>query len=100
MRISDWSSDVCSSDLINHRLTFKSEAVLRKTLYNGFAATQETYKKASRIKREILDVTDKLAGIWTLRVESLKFHEIPEDALPNPSVKPSDRKSTRLNSSQ
>src|SRR3546814_14366437 len=57
----NWMIDDREGREINHRLTFKSEAVLRKTLYNGFAATQETSKKASRIKSEILDVTEQHA---------------------------------------
>src|SRR3546814_19310162 len=93
MRISDWSSDVCSSDLvgtkkfhlnwnindrgghkINHRLTFDSPEAMRSTLYHGYVATRETYDKALEIDRETLTVDD---GNWTLTVETLDRAEVP-----------------------
>src|SRR3546814_7895065 len=39
----NWMIDDREGREINHRLTFKSEAVLRKTLYNGFAARSEEH---------------------------------------------------------
>src|SRR3546814_15358717 len=39
MRISDWSSDVCSSDLLNHRVERNSDAVLALLEEAGVKAT-------------------------------------------------------------
>src|SRR3546814_7206491 len=58
MRISDWSSDVCSSDLLAHRMACVEEAVDHRqsdALPDGQAATDETAFAVVRGRLAIFD---------------------------------------------
>src|SRR3546814_4772761 len=104
MRISDWSSDVCSSDLIVDWLAERADVVVRfqgghnagHTLVVG-----DTTYKLSLLPSGIVRGTPSVIGNgvvldpWALKAEVEKLRaqgvEITPDRL--------DRKSTRLNSS-
>src|SRR3546814_5156799 len=91
MRISDWSSDVCSSDLLGQ--------VIRNLIDNAisFSPTGGTITVA--VRREprhvVFTVTDDGPGIPAENLESIFDRFYSE----RPSSEALDRKSTRLNSS-
>src|SRR3546814_9223525 len=115
MRISDWSSDVCSSDLSPMLGTDNFSAEVHAELdFSEQQATRESFPSdESRIKSE--------QGSWTAAKENASAYGIPgalSDQAPPPAVPGSqpanaapgaaptaeaagktDRKSTRLNSS-
>src|SRR3546814_6816810 len=90
MRISDWSSDVCSSDLKAARF-FGSEAALY--FANGFAANVALF--ASLPQRGDLILADEL--IHASAHDGLRMKRADHMFAPHNDVK--DRKSTRRNSS-
>src|SRR3546814_4128960 len=89
MRISDWSSDVCSSDLCPTRL----DGLLSQLRYLLF---QKFYLITRQGMRHF--VHEKLAFVYEHRSKSLRHLWIEAYRLydQNPGI---DRKSTRLNSS-
>src|SRR3546814_12459651 len=75
MRISDWSSDVCSSDLLDHRLVqdrLQFAAVDREL--REFVATVEAAQVAPDLLAEAVGV-DQLVGADSHAVESLEQAE-------------------------
>src|SRR3546814_8500934 len=98
MRISDWSSDVCSSDLLDQFLTG-----LRIAWRDG--EIRPTAGAASKPKRErrrpdpLLSVTGELHD-WFLAEPWRTGRELLDKLQAvHPGEHPEDRKSTRLNSS-
>src|SRR3546814_4793303 len=82
MRISDWSSDVCSSDLFQHQITQVKRLRKDLCLRNGFSCLQRDGSKSSdehdaHFRRNGGDMLGQLYAIHLRQ----------------------DRKSTRLNSS-
>src|SRR3546814_4174521 len=61
MRISDWSSDVCSSDLGAH-------LCLRRTAVNALKLTEHAGERVLRLNRPAGDLLDKLARSEERRV--------------------------------
>src|SRR3546814_8093323 len=55
MRISDWSSDVCSSDLADHRCGAPI------TLFGGFGHTADVRSRRSKVKTSAAAAKEKLA---------------------------------------
>src|SRR3546814_881647 len=60
MRISDWSSDVCSSDLI--RATIQLQQIDRPLLAEQRALLNEPKPRAPRIARDFQHIADPLHG--------------------------------------
>src|SRR3546814_6659027 len=98
MRISDWSSDVCSSDL-HRRLNERRQSMDTIVRFEG--------RTTSGYKPHKVDVDDPSGGRHDLPEEVLKGH-YAEFIMPNLTPLPfptvllmvrADRKSTRLNSS-
>src|SRR3546814_5012876 len=94
LRISDWSSDVCSSDLIISSRSFGSPCYD----YNGLHSMVSTFIARATAK---LRKQGSYAGrvcVWLetnrFREQDVQYHPAAGIRLPNP-----DRKSTRLNSS-
>src|SRR3546814_8836988 len=105
MRISDWSSDVCSSDLTSSKipaeLTDKLEDDTTQGHIDGLgdiyneAATVYVIRRADR-NIWVHFVTNSAMGNWII-METAPFE--PTAKLINASAMKQDRKSTRLNSS-
>src|SRR3546814_18007940 len=55
MRISDWSSDVCSSDLADHRCGAPI------TLFGGFGHTADVRSRRSKVKTSAAAAKEKIA---------------------------------------
>src|SRR3546814_8130953 len=106
MRISDWSSDVCSSDLVR-------AALLEKALPFEFVATRASQDAAFRVLSPLgkIPVLDTGEGYLS---ETVAILDYLDDAYPDVPLRHSDafsrarsrqiinlvdRKSTRLNSS-
>src|SRR3546814_4538896 len=96
MRISDWSSDVCSSDLPS-RLAFSRPGVTLRAYSDGSGAGPVLLIVSAPIKRAyIWDLVPWASAVRRcidsgLRVYLMEWAE--------PRVDEQDRKSTRLNSS-
>src|SRR3546814_6920106 len=60
MRISDWSSDVCSSDLLGHGC---SPPTLRRGSL-GFQRLIRPLHRGLRVRFEVGEGTDGLDGLW------------------------------------
>src|SRR3546814_2902777 len=93
MRISDWSSDVCSSDLLPDVLTTVNGREVFSTIGRNFDLQDMPAEALSRVnvfKSQTADLTEGgLAGVIDLQLNRpFNFGD--------PTV---DRKSTRLNSS-
>src|SRR3546814_5188474 len=115
MRISDWSSDVCSSDLGERQSVFSAAALQEETGRIGLGkvsyAQIEAAIEAAAKQRELIDRTfldrrgAQFAGFTTrLNVETearmLRIEAEGRGTLaPIASPLAADRKSTRLNSS-
>src|SRR3546814_10237175 len=99
MRISDWSSDVCSSDLVK-----KASVALRAALHH-LSLMASSLDPSSRGKVILVGAGPGDPGLLTLRaVDALRAADVVvHDGLIDPRVldyaPPGDRKSTRLNSS-
>src|SRR3546814_9451824 len=106
MRISDWSSDVCSSDLRNGLLTTQSVLLARRKLLTDpddwFSAKPRRYVPergksqlqfaAEQVALLERDLEEDKAAIGRERFFELDYEDLCRDA-------DGDRKSTRLNSS-
>src|SRR3546814_2407747 len=109
MRISDWSSDVCSSDLISdYGIQLKAKQKL-KGYYGDITEKQfkRNYVEASRIKG---DTSQNLIGLLEQRLDMVVYRakfaptifsarQIVSHGHIYLNGKKTDRKSTRLNSS-
>src|SRR3546814_9837212 len=118
MRISDWSSDVCSSDLISRPLGQPGLAALpggsppMRVHDHGFPAyisstSPAASRKAGRSGAQKRGFTARRPGQGALetKAEPMPSHSRPEDPRNEPISRAkiavlTDRKSTRLNSSQ
>src|SRR3546814_5962403 len=99
MRISDWSSDVCSSDLRLVAGVFAEEVVLVRGCQRGVAVGRSDHPEGVRVDPQLfLDrkpALERLADIassshlWRRPLGERKIAKLPAR----------DRKSTRLNSS-
>src|SRR3546814_10177570 len=115
MRISDWSSDVCSSDLIRDFEAFGDHVVLKSYAYGDAGISPETTESPSvpavewapptRYCDQPMDWRTRLVGLGgTTAVLALVAAvgmlgwQVAESVIISPSP-PVDRKSTRLNSS-
>src|SRR3546814_8798885 len=104
MRISDWSSDVCSSDLWEHirRIYFRDKLSLHQ-IAKRTGLSRNTIRKWVRAPEATQPAYQRCATFNKLS----PFHETLEQALKADSFRPrhnrrsakADRKSTRLNSS-
>src|SRR3546814_7882167 len=100
MRISDWSSDVCSSDLAPHkatdplqvaaRLATDTSAIVGRHIDPMEAALINVGSLQAGTTHNIIPATASLSG--TIRALSTEVHDALQARL-------QDRKSTRLNSS-
>src|SRR3546814_9545817 len=116
MRISDWSSDVCSSDLCVEPTDIQVEGVTENLTIRPFAAVNFDLQRLAdqvvarillplgdRLKQQVLDRTH--AGDARFMVSAMEELIFPLQKLVQPilwqayQVKEEDRKSTRLNSS-
>lgn len=70
-----------------YRLTFPDEATLRATLYQGYVATRETFRQATKIVREELKITTNPTR-WTLRVETMPLDRVPTNEMPSDHINP------------
>src|SRR3546814_5533708 len=103
MRISDWSSDVCSSDLIEARRIFGGPPVAHRATGVDLAAliveTMGDFMPDHRSDRAIIDrIVDALAEIGPLQDAGRKHDLVLQPAIIGVH-RLRDRKSTRLNSS-
>jgi hypothetical protein len=73
---------------VSYRLSFDSEEALRATLYQGCAATQETFRQAKSIAKEVLSVEVGPPAAWTLHVDHLTIDNFPPADLPNDDLQP------------
>src|SRR3546814_2797976 len=102
MRISDWSSDVCSSDLLraaNKDLSFRPLAQQRSRRFVDdphFIVDDAPVR--GRAKLKLFDAPDTQRDRWRLAASEGARYGAPRDRLRRPAHK-LDRKSTRLNSS-
>src|SRR3546814_10342562 len=96
MRISDWSSDVCSSDLASWQLAILSllvSAVMILSLNRLLVASKRNAKlQTMRLRSLISRLTDALVGLKPMKA-------MARHARFNALFMEEDRKSTRLNSS-
>src|SRR3546814_3328184 len=115
MRISDWSSDVCSSDLQDYSFRLEADAPLGANDYvqwtalafqmelSGFEEGQVPFIQVtlSNVSREITKYLEQ--AIVTLDPIALTYRPYlasdPSGPQMNPPIHMTDRKSTRLNSS-
>src|SRR3546814_3435407 len=111
MRISDWSSDVCSSDLFGladeHRLAVDPGlyAAARQTGHIRCCGDRLLVEKLLTIPRNGFSermIAEPLDGYGNRHefvvIETRRRHDVG-DARPTRGERPGDRKSTRLNSS-
>src|SRR3546814_8665019 len=97
MRISDWSSDVCSSDLISGLvLVLRMPDIIR--LRTSMETTSAIYSKRNSLRPRDNNIlllrrsnADRAVDVW-LHCAGDEFDNRNDDRIP-------DRKSTRLNSS-
>src|SRR3546814_3115826 len=97
MRISDWSSDVCSSDLLSRAV----HGVARPVFYRGEQIGERRYFD-ERLTQFILRRRDPVRfGDWRDGREAVQHFDGPALILARllSLAEDSDRKSTRLNSS-
>src|SRR3546814_1162109 len=100
MRISDWSSDVCSSDLVNDGLAH-GRYFFMDVRRDGIALYQtvddELHEPKPKTPESALAMAEEYFEDWfpgaMQKYEGAKFH------IEKRHLKPADRKSTRLNSS-
>src|SRR3546814_3457918 len=97
MRISDWSSDVCSSDLISEIWPLFEEA--KKRGVRRLLVNHPIYVVGAEIEdvRQIVDMGAYVEHSICMFVEGSKFKFYDPETLD--ALIKADRKSTRLNSS-
>src|SRR3546814_8896039 len=97
MRISDWSSDVCSSDLIS-TVNAAAEGLfeISRRLALG-TPLRESIVPFAPHERRLRDALDSSTGFIERELKLLRHGSVPVTV--DLSVTPLDRKSTRLNSS-
>src|SRR3546814_5943673 len=106
MRISDWSSDVCSSDLMNGTMTGIGDACLDNDctilFFGGFGGSEDrigmTYQT---VDNNNFRTAERIQGaVAFAAVDGSGGTDPDPDPTPDPVVNDGiDRKSTRLNSS-
>src|SRR3546814_3382131 len=106
MRISDWSSDVCSSDLASWQLAILSllvSAVMILSLNRLLVASKRNAKlQTMRLRSLISRLTDALVGLKPMKAMArhARFNALfMEDLKIIKKAVRRDRKSARLNSS-
>src|SRR3546814_10727493 len=103
MRISDWSADVCSSDLLCARQYFAGEAGLREAIDRLWQAVDWSWH--TRDGQEVLYWHWSPRHDWAMDHpirgwnECLITYVLAAASPTHPIVPAADRKSTRLNSS-
>src|SRR3546814_1987039 len=70
MRISDWSSDVCSSDLIYRRFSSKSDIILSIVEENARARVAEMHGIFDTIERNERSMFDALKAITAISLQN------------------------------
>src|SRR3546814_5925658 len=97
MRISDWSSDVCSSDLANGlpRLDVTPQA-LELLMAHGWRGNVRELENT--MHRAVLLAQDGRIGPEAIMLTGQALNPAPQ-AAPAPGATAADRKNTRLNSS-
>src|SRR3546814_3817387 len=98
MRISDWSSDVCSSDLgaedevtlARNRLAFSEWALVPRVFRDVSEVSGEVELLGQRLEWPLIIGPTGMPGL---------FHPDAEIGVARAAEAPGDRKSTRLNSS-
>src|SRR3546814_14079576 len=80
MRISDWSSDVCSSDLCRFRSNGAS--VSATMVRHGYAVD---YRRHSGLAyaRFMKEAADEKRGLWSVNYEAMRNQAIERGQLPN-----------------
>src|SRR3546814_5589757 len=107
MRISDWSSDVCSSDLVSQRGRLQRPAKIAR-MYDHKALRQRHI--GQWVEREALGIKELTVRQADLGIERVERHNVAHPVLAGgrergalecapARSRPEDRKSTRLNSS-
>src|SRR3546814_10840187 len=105
MRISDWSSDVCSSDLfgISHRTAQRMTSALEDNFANVVVVEDDDRRRRWRIQSPI---PERLQPRQENTIEALEIaaraardENRPRHARALEDLRDRDRKSTRLNSS-
>src|SRR3546814_6737941 len=113
MRISDWSSDVCSSDLLFHEKGFAATTIddiieriggSRGTLYIYFGSKLELFEtivreEADRFSKTLDDAFAMGADDMALEEATQKLLDLAQSEDAIGLLRMVDRKSTRLNSS-
>src|SRR3546814_8803372 len=102
MRISDWSSDVCSSDLYDEDLRFAEDFAFYLTCFAAgarfYLAQQPLYRY--RLRDDSLTALHSIEDLRRLQqVDELMLRERGLAREPGFDTALKDRKSTRLNSS-
>src|SRR3546814_9539348 len=101
MRISDWSSDVCSSDLFAILEThYRDMQDIEFTVQQGKLWMLQT-RSGKRTAKAALKIAVDMAneGLITQEEAIARVDPAALDQLLHPTLDPKDRKSTRLNSS-
>src|SRR3546814_9720843 len=104
MRISDWSSDVCSSDLLGVEKQLRSLAGVRDARANPASESvtvdyDEGVTDPASLRSMILDCGYHCRGRTVPRHVCALDRRVVADDRAEPERAPPDRKSTRLNSS-
>src|SRR3546814_9803955 len=105
MRISDWSSDVCSSDLVREppgesRLTFSGISIIDPRLLDG--QTDGTFSLVPLLRAAARDghvSAEHYRGLWSDVGTPQRLAELHTRLQSIQTAPKTDRKSTRLNSS-
>src|SRR3546814_9611252 len=102
MRISDWSSDVCSSDLKSaelQRVAADAAKIAAEIIAENFS--KETVLDMSQMDVPTkADITRRIKEIEKAAKEELEgLKARAQEAMQNPQAQEAERKSTRLNSS-
>src|SRR3546814_10436613 len=96
MRISDWSSDVCSSDLLGLRRHFRGKAGMALLLQAAFILVG--FCRILRAFQARIGLADEAAPVVAARFGLVRVHTLGERR-GRSDAGGEDRKSTRLNSS-
>src|SRR3546814_5093708 len=110
MRISDWSSDVCSSDLCSHRgvalvCQERGNALTFRCPYHAWTYRADGSLSAVPSEKDFPHVDKEKNGLAPIHLDIwngfifLNFADTPEVSLREFLAGLEDRKSTRLNSS-
>src|SRR3546814_8244460 len=106
MRISDWSSDVCSSDLHDNRLAVSATPSMASAWLvprlGGFLAAHPQVEISLQSTESVVDFSRETQIVAALRIGLGQWPGVVSEHLFDewlvPMASPADRKSTRLNS--